>query len=69
MDNLKCFIDVNFTIEEDLARFTNKDRQDFIANRELMTDLFKQDLLEKLEYFSGYIKNLNATISFENNDK
>lgn len=65
MKNSKCYIDVGFTIEENLNRFTDKERAEFIENRELMTKLFKQDLLERLEYFSDNISNLNATISFE----
>lgn len=52
MKNLKCYIDVNFTVEEDFERFSDEDIADFIDNKELMTNLFKKDLLERLEYFS-----------------
>lgn len=62
---MKCYIDVNFTIEEDFTRFSDEDIVDFVDNKELMTDLFKKDLLERLEYFSHNIKNLEAVVTFE----
>lgn len=68
MKNLKCYIDANFTIAEDFARFSDKDKQDFINNKELMLKMFKDDLLDKLKYFSDSIENLDVTITFEGND-
>ena len=68
MKNLKCYIDVNFTIEKDFERYSDKDKADFIKNKELMTDLFKEDLLKKLDYFSQNIKDLNTVITFEGDD-
>ena len=65
MDNLKCYIDVNFTIEEDFSDFSIEDKKDFIDNRELMTRLFTQDLLQKLDYFSSNIKDLKVAGTFE----
>ena len=65
MDNLKCYIDVNFTIEEDFSDFSIEDKKDFIDNRELMTRLFTQDLLQKLDYFSSNIKDLKVAVTFE----
>lgn len=65
MQNLKCYIDVNFTIEEDFTRFLDEDKQDFINNKELMTAIFKDDLLKRLEYFSSNVENLNVVITFE----
>lgn len=65
MKNLKCYIDVNFTVEEDFERFTEKDVTDFIDNRGLVVELFKQDLLERLEYFSHNIKDLDVVVTFE----
>lgn len=65
MNNLKCFIDVNFTVEEDLSRFNEDDIKDFTENKDLMVELFKEDLLERLKYFSDNIKDLNATVTFE----
>lgn len=64
---MKCYIDVNFTIEEDFARFTDKDISDFIDNKELMVAIFKDDLREKLEYFSDNVKDLDVTVTFEEN--
>lgn len=69
MKNLKCYIDVNFTVEEDFERFSDKDKLDFIKNKELMTDLFKKDLLERLEYFSHNIKDLDVIVTFEADDE
>ena len=66
---MKCFIDVNFTIEEDFNRFTDEDKIDFINNKELVTDLFKKDLLERLEYFSHNIKDLCVAVTFEGANK
>ena len=68
MKNLKCYIDVNFTIEEDFARVTDEDKADFIENKELMTALFKEDLLKRLDYFSQNIKDLNTVVTFESDD-
>lgn len=65
MNNLKCFVDVNFTVEEDLSRFNEDDIKDFTENKDLMAKLFKEDLLERLKYFSDNIKDLNATVTFE----
>lgn len=65
MKNLKCYIDVNFTVEEDFERFTEKDVTDFIDNRGLVVELFKKDLLERLEYFSHNIKDLDVVVTFE----
>lgn len=65
MNNLKCFIDVNFTIEENLSRFDEDDIKAFTENKDLMAKLFKEDLLERLKYFSDNIKDLNATVTFE----
>lgn len=68
---MKCYIDVNFTIEEDFTRFSDEDIVDFVDNRELVTALFKKDLLERLKYFShnandsGNIKDLEVTVTFE----
>ena len=69
MKNLKCYIDVNFTVEEDFERFSDEDKLDFINNRELMTDLFKKDLLERLNYFSQNIKGLDVLVTFEGDDE
>ena len=65
MKTPKCYIDVSFSIEEDFSRFTSEDIAEFIANRELMTEMFKADLLERLDYFSSNIKDLGVTVSFE----
>lgn len=65
MNNLKCFIDVKFTIEENLSRFDEDDIKAFTENKDLMAKLFKEDLLERLKYFSDNIKDLNATVTFE----
>lgn len=68
---MKCYIDVNFTIEEDFTRFSDEDIVDFVDNRELVTALFKKDLLERLKYFShnandsDNIKDLEVTVTFE----
>lgn len=62
---MKCYIDVNFTIEEDFTRFTKEEQQEFIDNKELMTAIFKDDLEERLIYFTDNIKDLNVTITFE----
>ena len=69
MKNLKCYIDVNFTVEEDFERFSEEDKLDFIKNKELMTDLFKKDLLERLECFSHNIKDLDVIVTFEADDE
>ena len=63
---MKCYIDVNFTIEEDFTRFTEEEQQEFITNKELMTAVFKDDLEERLDYFTDDIKDLNVVITFEN---
>lgn len=68
MQDLKCYIDVNFTIAENFARFSDKDKQGFIDNKELMTAMFKVDLLDKLKYFSDSIEGLDVAITFEGND-
>jgi len=62
---LKCYIDVNFTIEEDFTRFTEEEQREFINHKELMTTMFKDDLLERLQYFSKNIEDLNVAINFE----
>lgn len=69
MKNLKCYIDVNFTIEEDFTRFSDEDKAKFIKNKELMTILFEEDLLKRLDYFSHNIKDLDAVVTFEGDDK
>ena len=65
MKNLKCYIDVNFTIAEDFSGFSDEDKQDFIKNKELMMKMFKSDLLERLKFFSNDIENLDVVITFE----
>lgn len=65
MKNLKCYIDVNFTIAEDFSGFSDKDKQDYIDNKELMMKMFKSDLLERLEFFSKSVEDLDVTITFE----
>lgn len=62
---LKCYIDVNFTIEEDFTRFTEEEQREFMNHKELMTAIFEDDLLERLQYFSKNIKDLGVTIDFE----
>mgnify|MGYP001079045650 CR=1 FL=1 len=62
---LKCYIDVNFTIEEDFTRFTEEEQQEFMSHKELMTAIFKNDLLERLQHFSENIKDLDVVINFE----
>lgn len=69
MKNLKCYIDVNFTVEEDFERFSDEDKLDFIKNKKLMTDLFRKDLLERLNYFSHNIKDLDVLVTFEGDDE
>ena len=65
MKNLKCYIDVKFTIEEDFSEFTDEERVEFVENKELMEKLFRQDLLIQLEHFSSNVKDLQAVITFE----
>lgn len=62
---MKCYIDVNFTIEEDFTRFTKEEQQKFIDNKELMTAIFRDDLRKRLDYFTDDIKDLNIVITFE----
>ena len=64
MKNLKCYIDVNFTVEEDFERFSDEDKIDFINNKEQIINLFKQDLINQLDY-SPYIKDLDVVVTFE----
>ena len=68
MKNLKCYIDVEFTIEESFDRFTDEEKVEFMENKELMLKLFEKDLLKRLEYFSDNIQDLKTTITFEGDD-
>lgn len=61
---MKCYIDVNFTIEEDLSEYTDDDRDKFLQNKVKMVELFKNDLLNQLDY-SENIKDLDVTVTFE----
>ncbi len=61
---MKCYIDVNFTIEEDLSEYTDDDRDKFLQNKVKMVHLFKNDLLGQLDY-SENIKDLDVTVTFE----
>lgn len=64
MKNLKCYIDVNFTVEEDFERFSDEDKLVFMNNKEQIINLFKQDLINQLDY-SPYIKDLDVVVTFE----
>ena len=61
---MKCYIDVNFTIEEDLSEYTDGDRDKFLQNKAKMVELFKNDLLGQLDY-SENIKDLDVAVTFE----
>lgn len=68
MKNLKCYIDVEFTIEESFDRFTDEEKVEFMENKDLMLRLFEKDMLKRLEYFSNNIRDLKTTITFEGDD-
>ena len=61
---MKCYIDVNFTIEEDLYDYPNEDKEKFLNNKDKIVELFKQDLLEQLDY-SATIKDLDVVVKYE----
>ena len=65
---MKCYIDVNFTIEEDLSDHSNEDKEKFLSNKDKIVELFKQDLLKQLDY-SETIKDLGVTVTFESDDE
>lgn len=68
MKNLKCYIDVNFTIEEDLCDYPTEDKEKFLNNKDKIVELFKQDLLEQLDY-SETIKDFDVVVTFESDEK
>ena len=65
---MKCYIDVNFTIEEDLYDYPTQDKEKFLNNKDKIVELFKQDLLEQLDY-SKTIKDLSVIVTFEADEK
>lgn len=65
MKNLKCYIDVAFTLEQDFDGFTDSEKVEFMENVGLMEVLFRKDMMEQLQYFSSNIKDLKTAITFE----
>ena len=65
MKNLMCYIDVNFTLEQDFDGFTDSEKVEFMENVGLMEVLFRKDMMEQLQYFSSNIKDLKTAITFE----
>ena len=61
---MKCYIDVNFTVEEDLSDYSSENIDKFIANKDKIVELFKEDLLNQLDY-SQTIKDLDVAVTFE----
>ena len=65
MKNLKAYIDVNFTVEETFDDWTDKAVDKLLNEKQKLIDIFKADLLERLEYFSHNIKDLDVVVTFE----
>lgn len=61
---MKCYIDVNFTVEEDLSEYPTEEIEKFINNKDEIIEMFKRDLLDQLDY-KEYIKDLDVTVTFE----
>lgn len=62
---LTAYIDVSFTIEEDVSRFTEMERETYLKNKENIVELYKNDLLRRLDYYAHDIKDMTVILNFE----
>ena len=65
MTNLKAYIDVNFTVEETFDDWTDKAVDKLLSETQKLIDIFKADLLDRLDYYAHNIKDLSVVVTFE----
>lgn len=62
---MKAYIDVNFTIEDDLSNWDDEDKGEMIKNKDKLVDLFKKEFFSRYHDYKDDIKDLDITITFE----
>ena len=62
---MKSYIDVSFTMEEDLSHWSEEGKNQITQNIDKITKYAKKDLLEKLNEYEDIIKNFNVIVTFE----
>lgn len=62
---MKAYIDVNFTIEDDLSNWDDKDKDRVIKNKDKLVGIFKKEFFSRYHDYKDDIKDLDVTITFE----
>ena len=65
MKKLKAYIDVNFTVEEFFDDWTDKAVDKLLTEKQNLINIFKADLLDRLDYYAHNIKDLDVIVTFE----
>ena len=62
---MKAYIDVIFTIEDDLSNWDDEDKNRIIKNKDKLVDIFKKEFFSRYHDYKDDIKDLDVTITFE----
>lgn len=63
---MKSYIDVSFTLEEDLSDWTEKEKDVVVNNIDKVKKMFIAEFNSKFqEYTKDHIKDLNVVVTFE----
>ena len=62
---MKSYIDVSFTLEEDLSNWSEKDKDIIVNNIDKIKKVFINEFYHKYKDYKNNIKDLNVVITFE----
>lgn len=62
---MKAYIDVSFTLEEDLSNWSERDKDIIVNNIDKIKKVFINEFCHKYKDYKNNIKDLNVVMTFE----